>query len=63
MMSILLIIQVHIHLSNSILRYLCNLLLLAFSLNPRAFLVTVVFSGLSKSSTFKFTISKRLVNV
>ena len=56
MMSILLIMQVHIHFfSDSILRYLCNLLLLACSLNLRGFLVTVVLSGLLKSSTFKFT--------
>ena len=41
--------------SNNTLRYLCNLLLLAFSLSPGGFLVTVVFSGLSKSSSFKFT--------
>ena len=56
MMSILLIMQVNIHFfSNSILRYLCNLLLLGGFLNPRGVLVTVVLSGLSKSSTFKFT--------
>ena len=56
MMSILLIMQVNIHyFCNNALRYLCNLLLLAFSLSPGGFLVTVVFSGLSKSSSFKFT--------
>ena len=54
--AILLIMQVNIHFfSNSILRYLCNLLLLALSLYPRGLLATVVFSGLSKSSSFKFT--------
>ena len=54
MMSILLIIQVNTHFfSDSILRNLCNLLSLAFSLNPRDFLEFVVFSGLSKSKTFK----------
>ena len=68
MMSILLIMQVKIHFfSDSILRYLCNLLLLAFSLNPRGVLVTVVFSGLSKNQHFQIHLdmkrtSKCLIN-
>ena len=53
MMSVLLIKQVNIHFfSDSILRYLCNLLSLAFSVNPRGFLIFVVFSGLVQKQYF-----------
>ena len=54
MMSILLIMQVNIHyFSNNALRYLCILLLLAFSLSPGGFLVTVVFLGLVEKQLFQ----------
>ena len=56
MMSIILIMQVNIHFFLIVFCVICViLLLLGGFLNPRGVLVTVVLSGLSKSSTFKFT--------
>ena len=67
-MSILLIKQVNTHFfSDSILHYLCNLLSLAFSLNPRGFPIFVVFSGLVQKQDFQINLdmkrtSKCLIN-